>query len=333
MRRLSLTMAVLCLFALGAALAGCRTEPGVAAYVEDTSISTDDLAAAVEARMADANVAAVVDPADPDYRRMVLSQLVQQAIYRLIGDSYDISVGDQQVADKLDELLSGDTRSPEEVFAQLASEQMLAEIDVRENIRQALTREQIAAREGLDGPTMDPALLARYEEIKDQLSMVELGYLTVPDQATADDTLAAILADPGGYPALAATYAGPYTQPELLSSPLTEVPGPLIESVLAAGAGAGFTLALPETGGVIVGYVAALRIPAFEEVRGDLRAEAAGGVDAAAAEIVKEFTSGLDVDVNPRYGTLDPALGRVVPDEGGVVRILEDVGASRPATP
>ncbi len=322
-RRLSLTLPVVSLFAV-VALTGCRTEPGVAAYVENLTISTDQLAAAVEQRMADDNIAAVVEPGDPDYQRVVLSQLVQQAIYRVLSTDYGVEVTDRDVQDKLDELLAGDdAQSVEDVYAQLAAEQMLAEIDVRENVRQALTREAIAAEEGLDGPIQEPALRQRYEEIKDQLSTITLGFITVADQETADTTLATVLAEPGSYESLAATYAGPNTQPVLRSAPLTDVPAPLLPSVQQTPAGRGFTVAIPETGGIVVGYVASREVPPFDEVRNEIRVEAAAGVDAAANEIVTEVVTGLDIDINPRYGALDQ--GRVVPgDGGGVVRILED---------
>ena len=326
MRRLSLILPVVTVLVV-AALAGCRTEPAVAAYVENLTISTDELAAAADQRLADENIAAVVEPGDADYQRLVLSQLVQQSIYRILSADYGVEVTDRQVQDKLDELLSGDgPQGGEDVFAQLAAEQMLSELDVRENVRQALIRAAIAAEEGLDGPTQEPALRQRYEEIKDQLSMIELGFITVPDQETADTTLATVLADPDSYDDLAATYAGPNTQPVLRRAPLSDVPGPLLPSVSQTAAGQGFTVAIPETGGIVVGYVASLEVPSFEEVRGEIRTEAASGVDAAVGPIVTEFVSGLDIDINPRYGSLDQ--GRVVPDSGGVVRILEDAGTT-----
>jgi peptidyl-prolyl cis-trans isomerase SurA len=324
-RRIRLTLpAVLLLTA--AALAGCRSEPGVAAYIEDTTISTEALAAAVDERLTDPNIAAVIEPGDADYQRQVLSQLVQQGIYRILSAEYDVSVTDRDVDAKLDELLAGDDQqSAEDVYARLAAEQSLAEIDVRENVRQALIREEIAVAEGLDGPVQEPALRQRYEEIKDQLSTIELGFITVPDQETAEATLATIVADPGSYPTLAATYEGPNTQPVLRSAPLPNVPAPLLASVQATAAGQGFILPLAETGGIVVGYVASLEVPPFEDVRSQVRVEAATGVDAQVGEIVTEIVSGFDIDINPRYGSLED--GQVVSDtDGGVVRILEDTG-------
>ncbi len=327
MRRLTLVLPVLALVALGA-LTGCRTEPSVAAYVGDRVISTDQLADAVEERMADDNIAAVVDPGDPEYQRLVLSQLIQQTVYQVMSESYDVSVSDRDVQIKLDELLADDAQqSIEAVYAQLATEQQLSEIDVRENVRQALTREEIAAVEELDGPTQLAALRDRYEQIKDQLSTIELGFITVPDQVTADATLAALLADPASYPQLAATYAGPYTQPTVVSSPVSELPSELVPSVLLTPVGQGFTVDIARTGGIVVGYVAALEVPPFAEVEDQIRVEASRGVDAAVGDLVTAFVSDLDIDINPRYGSFDE--GQVVPPaDGGVVRILEDAGTA-----
>lgn len=144
-RRLRLTLPVLSLFAV-AALTGCRTEAAVAAYVEDRTISSEQLAAAVEQRMSDENIAAVIEPGDPDYQRLVLDQLVQREIYRILGADYGVEVSDRAVDRKLDEFLAeDDAQSAQQVYARIASEQRLAEVDVREEVRRILIREAIAA--------------------------------------------------------------------------------------------------------------------------------------------------------------------------------------------
>lgn len=304
-------------------LAGCRSEPSVAAYVGDIQVSTEQLADAIDERMADPNIAAIVEPGDPDYQRRVLDQLVQQAIYRIIAADYDISIADSAVDDRLAELL-GDS-NPQivtETYARIAADQMLAEVDVREEVRRILIREEIAAAEGLDEPIQTAALMQRYEQSKDQLATIELGFITVADQETADTVLLALVADPSSYAALAATYAGPNTAPEPISGALGEVPAQLLPSVQETEVGQGFTLPLPEAGGVVVGYVSALDVPTFADVRDQLRAEADDGVQAAVAELVTQLVADLEIDVNPRYGSFDQ--GRVVPvGDGGVVQILE----------
>ncbi|MDQ4038572.1 MAG: hypothetical protein M3313_09545 [Actinomycetota bacterium] len=320
-----LTLPVLSLLTV-LSLAGCRAEPGVAAYVGDRTITTDQLSAAIQDRMADPNIAAVIEPGDPDYQRFVLSLLIKGVGYRLLSDTYDVAVTDRDVEVRLDELLSGDSADEiDALYARLAAEERVAEIDVRENVRQALIREQIAVEEELDAPIQDPALRQRYAELKDQLSTIELGVITVPDQETAEATLEALVADPSAYVALAAPYAGPTTYPSVTSSAVSEVPPELLPSVLQTAVGQGFTVAVPGISGIVVGYVASLEVPTFEAAREQILAEAASGVDAAAGEIVNEFLSGLDIDVNPRYGSLDQ--GRVVPgSDDGVVQILEDRG-------
>lgn len=327
MRRRHLTLPLLSLLTV-LALAGCRTEPSVAAYVEDRTITTDQLSAAIQDRMADPNIAAVVEPGDPDYQRFVLSLLIKEVEYQLLSDAYDVAVSDREVEVKLDELLSGDNADEvDALYARLAAEERVAEIDVRENVRQALIREEIAVAEQLDAPIRDPALRQRYEQLKDQLSTIELGVITVPDQETADATLQVLVADPSGYADLAAAYVGPATYSSLTSSAVSDVPPELLPSVLQTPAGQGFTVAVPGISGIVVGYVASSDVPTFEEAREQILAEAASGVDAAAGEIVNEFVSGLDIDVNPRYGSLDQ--GRVVPGtDSGVVQILEDAGTT-----
>lgn len=332
MRRLPFTLPVLSLLAV-LALAGCRAEPSVAAYVQDGTISTDQLDTAIEQRLADPNISAAVEPGDADYQRLVLNQLVQQEIYRILSADYDVAVSERAIDTTIEELLSaGGSRSVQDEFVRLASEQKLAEIDVREITRQLLIREQIAAEEGLDGPTQEPALMQRYEETKDQMSTIELGFITVPDQESADTVLETLLADPSSYPAVAASYPGPNTATMFLSGSVADLPAQLAPSVLQTPVGQGFTLAVPEAGGIVVGYVASLQVPSFEEVRDQLLSEAAAGVDEAARQFVAEAVADLDIDINPRYGTFDE--GQVVPDTGGgVVRDVDDLAPSPTGTP
>lgn len=322
-RRQSLVLPFIALLTLGV-LTGCRAEPSIAAYVGDLSISTDQLAAAIDARMADPNIAAVVEPGDAEYQRLVLFQLVRQAEYRLLSDAYEVDVRDREVLVWLDDQLAQEgAPSRDDFYANAASNQQLSEIDVLEYFRQLLIRQEIAAVEGLDGPTQDATLRARYEEIKNQVSTIEVGFITVPDQDAADVILAALLADPGSYPALAAANPGPNTVPSVTSSSIADLPADLLPSVLQTAVGQGFTLAVPDAG-VVVGYVASLDVPTFEAVEAQIRAEAAGGVDGAAAEVVSAFVADLDIDINPRYGSLGDEA--ITPESGGVVQILEDAG-------
>ena len=67
-------------------------------------------------------------------------------------------------------------------------------------------------------------------------------------------------------------------------------------------------------------------MPSFEDARPQLAEQAASDADDAGLALVSAVREDLDVTVNPRYGVLDE--GRVVADEGGVVRLLTDDAAA-----
>ena len=84
-----------------------------------------------------------------------------------------------------------------------------------------------------------------------------------------------------------------------------------------------FTVAVPETGGVVVGQVS---FPPMADLADDLTGQARQDASDAAQPLVDDFEAGLDVTVNPRFGTLQD--GSVVAGDGGVVQILSGDGAA-----
>jgi peptidyl-prolyl cis-trans isomerase SurA len=303
------------------ALAGCRTSPSVAAYVGDDRISVDALSAAVDERLADPDIATFAAGDRAAYARQVLSLQVAERVYAAAAARYDVAVSDADVQDRIDTLLSGADEAT--VFHQLAQQQGITAADVRENIRQQLVRLRAATAAG-QADLSDAALQQRYADSRDTLARVQLGIITVPDQATADAVLAQLTADPAGYPALAAQYAGSNTLPAPQAFDAGQLPGVLAGSVAATPPGQGFTQAVPEAGGVVVGFVAGSDVPAFADVRDQLAQEAASEAEAAGATLVGDVRADIPITVNPRYGVLDS--GRVVAGNGGVVQLLETAG-------
>ena len=299
-------------------LAGCRTSPNVAAYVGDAQITVGELETAVDERFEDEAVAAYAEGREEEFTRRLLGFLVEEEVHAAAAQRYDVEVGDQEVRDRIEELLEG--QDAEAAYAQLAA-QGIGRTDVFENIRQQLVRQRIAEAEGLAEGLSEEALRERYEEVRESLAQVELGYITVPDQATADRVLAQLTANPRVYPQLAARFAGGYTLPDLEARGPDRIPGPLADAVAAARPGTGFTLPVEVTGGVVVGFVGERVYPSFEEVRGDLENEAAGSVDQAARKLVDDVRKDVGVTVNPRFGVLEE--GEIRPAEDGVVDILD----------
>jgi hypothetical protein len=312
-------------FLLAVAVSGltaCRTSPGVAAYVGDARVSVAALDSAVEERLADPDVAAFAGGDETEFTRRVLSLLVQEEVYAAAAERYDVRVGNDDIRARIDELLGDD--DPDAVYRQLA-QQGIGREDVFENVRQQLVRQRIAEAEGEGDALDDAALRARYEEVKEQLGEFSFGYIAVPDQATADAVLAQLTAAPAGYPAVAAQFPGTFTLPALESRAADQLPGVLAEGIAAAAPNTGFTVAVPETGGIVVGFVEGTVYPSFEEVRPQLEAEAGDQVDKVANELVAEVRADLGVTVNPRFGVLED--GRLVENSGGVVDILEEAAA------
>lgn len=305
-------------------LTGCRSEPGVAAYIDDDVITIDALEAAVAQRLQDPALIDQVEPGAPEYQRLVLTGLIIDRVYDSLAGSYDVTVADREVDQALRDLADGG--SVDAGLAQLAEDQSLAEADVRAGVRQRLIRDGIAEAEDLIAPIDEDALQERFAAERASLSTINLGYITVPDVDTAADVLAALESDPGSYAELAGDYPGEFTLPTLTRSSLADVPGPLVPSILETVVGQGFSLAVDETGGVVVGYIAGLDVPEFDDVRDELaeraEAEAAEQADAAVSEIVTAYLAERDIEVNPRFGVLSE--DGVVPVEGGTVDILGD---------
>ncbi|MGY2082555.1 SurA N-terminal domain-containing protein [Blastococcus sp. SYSU DS0539] len=302
------------------ALAGCRTDPSVAAYVGDEQIAVGELQAAVDQRLADAEVAAAVAGREQELTRRVLGLLIEGEVHDAAAERYGVQVTDAEVTRRIEELLGSD--DPEAVYGRLA-EQGIARADVRESVRQQLVRLELAEAEGEVAALDEAALRARYQEVREELGQVEFGYVTVPDRATADAVAAELADDPAGYAEVADRFAGPYTLPALDRRAPDELPPALAGPLAAAEPGTAVAVPVPETGGIVVAFRAGTVYPSFEEVRPQLEEEAGEAVEAAVRPLLDEVRADLDLTVNPRYGVVED--GRLLPPgDGGVVDILGD---------
>ena len=308
-----------------AGVAGCRTDPSVAAYVGDEQVTVDELTTAVDTRLEDPALAQAATGREDEFTRLVLTRLVTTELYDRFAERYGVTVDDGDVQARLDELLAGE--DPETVYAQAAA-QGVARADVFETVRQQLLRQRVAESQGLGGVT-EEQLRAAYEQQLPALTQVRLGYVNVPDQAAADAAVAALQADPAAYPAIAAQYPGEATLPEVTPRAPADVPPPLADAVGAAAPNSATSLTVPDLPGVLVVFVGEPAVPSFEEVRPQLEETALGDADAAVQELVAEVRADVDVTVNPRFGVIED--GAIVPSDVGVVDILEEAGGTAPA--
>jgi peptidyl-prolyl cis-trans isomerase SurA len=315
-------------FVLAVAVSGlsaCRTSPNVAAYVGEEQVSVTELDEAVARRLEDPEIEAYAAAQGDAYTRQVLSRLVQEEVHEAAAERYGVRVDDDDVRRRLEVLLAG--RDEDREYSLLASQRGLGRTDVFENVRQQLVSREIAESEGeWEAPT-EADLQQRYADVREDLADVSFGYITVPDQPTADAVLAQLAADPAAYPTVAAQYAGLMTLPALETRPRSELPPELAEQIAAVEPNTGFSL--PAENGVAVIFVAGPVYPSFEDVRPELEEEAFGAAAAAGGKLVAAVREDLGVTVNPRYGVLEE--GQLVPDTGGVVDILGEGGGDQPA--
>jgi SurA-like protein/parvulin-like peptidyl-prolyl cis-trans isomerase-like protein len=315
---------VLLLLALAGltALTGCRTNPNVAAYVGDDRIDVQQLSAAVDQRLADPDIAAFAAGDRAAYSRQVLTLEVTERIYAAAAARLGLQVSDADVQDRITTLLGG--ADQDQAFRQIAQQQGASAQDVRENVRQQLVRVRAATAAG-KADMSEAALQQRYAASRDQLTQVQLGLITVPDQATADAVRAQLTADPASYPAVAAQHAGQNTLPAVQAFTASKLPQVLAASIAGTPPGQVFTQAVPEAGGVVVGLVQGSVVPPFADVRDQLVQQALSDADQAGAALVGNVRSDLHITINPRFGVLGKN-DQVVAANNGVVKVLQDAG-------
>jgi peptidyl-prolyl cis-trans isomerase SurA len=310
-----------------AGLAGCRTDPNVAAYIGGDSISVHQLDDAVAARQADPAMASYVAAHRDTYPRQVLGLLVTEQVYADAERHFGVQVGDDAVRTELDSRLAGSDAAQQ--YAAAAG-QGFSRQDVFEVVRQQLVRRQIAHVQGLDGALSESALRAAYDKQLATFTQKQLGTVQTPDQATADAVVAQLDANPAGYDAVAAAHPGDYTTPSLQAVPAAQVPAQLQQGVAAAAPNTAFSIAAPGGGGVVVVFVGPTVTTSFEDARAQLESDASTSVDDAAQKAVTAYRTTLSVTVNPRYGVLD-ANGQLGDPSGGVVRLLDTSAPSSAA--
>lgn len=299
-------------------LAACRTSPDVAAYVGEETVTVDELQDAVDARRDDPSVTA---GEGVDYNRRVLTELVRAAVFDSAAEHFGVDPEPGGLPELFGILLGG--RDPAG-YVEQAGAQGYSREDTLERVRQVALLQAIAVAEGEAEEPTAAALRATYEQgLADQPQRVELGLVTVPDQATADAAVAELRADPESYAEVAAAYPGASTTPALQPAAIDELAAQapdLAARIADTPAGGVFATSVPGVPGVLVVVVGEPVVPSFEDVRPQLAAAALDEAVAAGEELLAEYQDGLDVDVNPRYGAWED--GAVVAPEGGVVQLL-----------
>jgi len=167
------------------------------------------------------------------------------------------------------------------------------------------------AQETLSDQGNDEALKQLYEQDKSQFATIDTSHILLKTEQEADDLLPKVTQE--DFNALAKKFSTDPSAKEnggdLGPIPATQLVADYSNAVLAAEEGQIIGPVKSDFGWHII-WVKGIDIPPFEEVKSQL--EQQGPQDAFQIWLDKQIAD-ADIEVNPRYGKLDPATGQVVP--------------------
>ena len=302
-------------------LTACRTSPNVAAYVGEEQVSVTELENAVAARLEDPELAAFAEGQQAEFTRRVLSLLVRAEVHDVAAERYGVQVDDDDVRRRIQALLAGATRTRSTASS-------------RSRASAGRTSSRPCGSSWCARRSPRPRARPRRRPRPNCAPGTRRSARSSPRSPSATSPF------PTRRPPRACSPSSPRTPPPTPRWPRStrvrrrwprsrpaardQIPAPLAEGIAAAAPNTGFSIPVPEVGGVIVTFVEGPVYPPFEEVRPQLEQEAAGAAQEAGGALVDAVREDLGVTVNPRYGVLTD--GELVPGDGGVVDILEEDG-------
>jgi foldase protein PrsA len=258
------------------------------------------------------------ESSDAACARFTLTNEIQEEMVKAYAASHDLSVPEREVSDAIEQLQQS-LGGPAQLSTRLGEEGL-----TQEDLRSLATRillfgevQNAVVAERLD----EEELRAAYQEARPQFTTVEVHHIllegrneaeAVADEATPENfaRLARTRSeDPGS--AESGGNLGSFSQSQFQSQFDPE----FVDAALALRAGQISRVVHTQFGFHVI-YVARRDTASFEDVRDQLSAQQATGLF---SEWLREQYEALEVDVNPRYGRLDPETLQVVP-----IRSTED---------
>lgn len=294
-------------------LSGCGLFRAGAATVNGRAIPEERFIQEIDFLLADPAFAQEFPGEEGEVRRREFSRefltfLIHQELIREYAEAHDITVSEDDVQARFDQLV--DQLGGREAFDRQVQASGVAEADVHDLVRQQVLREQVVEAV-LEERLTEERLRQLYEERVDQFTVVHVAHILVSDAAEAERI--AEQATPKNFERLAQQFSQDTGSApaggDLGEQRPTDLVAPFAEAMLEIPVG--------EIGGPVqtdFGYhiihVIDRRTRPFEEVAPQLTEEARSETF---GEWLLERVAAAEIRVNPRYGLFDEETGAVVP--------------------
>jgi foldase protein PrsA len=303
-----------------AACAGV-TQPA-AASVNGEEISAAEVTEALERFEKTEQFDQLVAQSDPStarrqFEQAYLGQQIRRLVLRASAADLGIEVTDTQVSQRTDELEQ--SFGSKEAFDKAVRDRGITKAEVAELVRDGLIEEALRARVTAGSEPGEKELLRYYRSHRDSYEQTEVSHILVkkgPLAGRLSERLRA--APPSLLDALFARLARQHSTDPGSSRRGGELgwvsPGQLVEpfekamNELAIGE---VSLPVPSEFGVHVIHVTGRRVQPFERVRAQITQQFAGQAEQEWAAWLRDAYRRADIEVNPRYGELDPATGQI----------------------
>jgi|GEM_PF-2424737 foldase protein PrsA len=305
-------------------LAGCgKVVETAAARVGDTTISVNDVADALEEFEASPQYEQLSQQGDAaalrrTYEQNFLAQEIRRRVLAPEAEERGVEVTDADVEQRLEQI-KADFPS-ESAFQEALAEQGYDMETLRVLLRDSLLEERLrqVVVEGL-GPS-EAEIRRRYESEPERFTEYRVSHILVTDNARAVDITRRLEdAPPGNVEDLFAKLAKQFSKDPGSAAEGGDLGWSSTEAYVEPFAAAvedlepgGISNPVRTEFGFHVIFLKDERLVPFERVSEQLRAEVAGTAeDDAWAEFVVAAYESAGVEVNPRYGVLDPESGQI----------------------
>lgn len=303
-------------------LAGCGGVPAdVAATVDGTRITVEQVEQLVRARMESPQFAEL--PADQRVaqtdalQQQVVASLVTQELLRVAAEERGV----EPTQEELDEAweLQVAAIGGEEALPDALAEAGLTEEQARQQVAAGVRQQKLQASFDDQVEVTEEELRELYEEQRPQFETVDTAHILVETEEEAD-AIVELLEEGADFSEIAAARSidpsAQENQGELGPIAVGQLVPEYVEPLRDAEPGDIVGPVQTQFGWHVIRF-GGFESPSFEDVREQLRQQAAGG---RSGEDMNAYLTDLlervEVDVNSRFGEWDPETGTVVPPEG-----------------